>query len=160
MKPRVFILTAALLGATSLAGDLLAQTNLIALMKRCETMEKIDVDVVSNKDRKTRRPVKEVITISFSKKDHPKLLDEFIDAFRKDKEAAYKVMESKVNGKVIPSYYRFAVGTSDISFSLDGANEEPEGNGGIILRNGKAGNGVIQVTKIERFDFKEEEEWG
>lgn len=144
MKTRNLILTAALLMAGSWAGDLLAQENLNALMKKCESMEKVNVDVIYDKDRKTKKPVKEVITITFSRKDNPKLLDEFLDAFRKDKEAAYKVMESKTGGKVMPSFYRFAAGTSDISFSFE-----------YMLRNEE-----IQITKIERFDFKEESEWG
>lgn len=144
MKTRNLILTAALLMVGSWAGDLLAQENLNALMKKCESMEKVNVDVIYDKDRKTKKPVKEVITITFSRKDNPKLLDEFLDAFRKDKEAAYKVMESKTDGKVMPSFYRFAAGSSDISFSLE-----------YMLRNEE-----IQITKIERFNFKEESEWG
>lgn len=154
MKTRNLILTAALLLAGSWAGDLLAQTNLNALIKKCESMEKVNVDVIYDKDRKTKKPVKEVITITFSRKDNPKLLDEFLDAFRKDKEAAYKVMESKIDGKVMPSFYRFAVGTSDLSFSLEDLNKKFKGNE-YMLRNGE-----IRVTKIERFDFKEESEWG
>lgn len=154
MKTRNFILTAVLLMVGSLAGDLLAQANLNALMKKCESMEKVNVDVIYDKDRKTKKPVKEVITITFSRKDNPKLLDEFLDAFRKDKEAAYKVMESKIDGKVMPSFYRFAAGTSDISFSLEDLNKKFKRNE-YMLRNGE-----IQITKIERFDFKEESEWG
>ncbi len=154
MKTKNLILTAALLMAGSWAGDLLAQTNLNALMKKCESMEKVNVDVIYDKDRKTKKPVKEVITITFSRKDNPKLLDEFLDAFRKDKEAAYKVMESKIDGKVMPSFYRFAIGTSDISFSLEDLNKKFKGNEYMLQ------NGEIQVTKIERFDFKEESEWG
>ncbi|WP_075964908.1 DUF5024 domain-containing protein [Parabacteroides massiliensis] len=154
MKTRNFILTAALLMTGSLAGDLLAQANLNALMKKCESMEKVNVDVIYDKDRKTKKPVKEVITITFSRKDNPKLLDEFLDAFRKDKESAYKVMESKIDGKVMPSFYRFAAGTSDISFSLEDLNKKFKGNE-YMLRNGE-----IRITKIERFDFKEESEWG
>lgn len=154
MKTRNFILTAALLMTGSLAGDLLAQANLNALMKKCESMEKVNVDVIYDKDRKTKMPVKEVITITFSRKDNPKLLDEFLDAFRKDKESAYKVMESKIDGKVMPSFYRFAAGTSDISFSLEDLNKKFKGNE-YMLRNGE-----IRITKIERFDFKEESEWG
>lgn len=154
MKTRNFILTAALLMAGSWAGDLLAQANLNVLMKKCESMEKVNVDVIYDKDRKTKKPVKEVITITFSRKDNPKLLDEFLDAFRKDKESAYKVMESKIDGKVMPSFYRFAAGTSDISFSLEDLNKKFKGNE-YMLRNGE-----IRITKIERFDFKEESEWG
>lgn len=82
------------------------------------------------------------------------MLDEFLDAFRKDKESAYKVMESKIDGKVMPSFYRFAAGTSDISFSLEDLNKKFKGNE-YMLRNGE-----IRITKIERFDFKEESEWG
>lgn len=154
MKTRNLILTVTLLMAGSWASNLMAQTNLNALMKKCESMEKVNVDVIYDKDRKTKKPVKEVITVTFSRKDNPKLLDEFFDAFRKDKEAAYKVMESKIDGKVMPSFYRFAVGTSDLSFSLEDLNKKFKGNE-YMLRNGE-----IRVTKIERFDFKEESEWG
>ncbi len=154
MKTRNLILTVTLLMAGSWASNLMAQTNLNALMKKCESMEKVNVDVIYDKDLKTKKPVKEVITVTFSRKDNPKLLDEFLDAFRKDKEAAYKVMESKIDGKVMPSFYRFAVGTSDLSFSLEDLNKKFKGNE-YMLRNGE-----IRVTKIERFDFKEESEWG
>ena len=154
MKTRNLILTVTLLMAGSWASNLMAQTNLNALMKKCESMEKVNVDVIYDKDRKTKKPVKEVITVTFSRKDNPKLLDEFLDAFRKEKEAAYKVMESKIDGKVMPSFYRFAVGTSDLSFSLEDLNKKFKGNE-YMLRNGE-----IRVTKIERFDFKEESEWG
>ena len=65
MKTRNFILTAALLMTGSLAGDLLAQANLNALMKKCESMEKVNVDVIYDKDRKTKKPVKEVIRSHF-----------------------------------------------------------------------------------------------
>ena len=88
MKTRNLILTAVLLMAGSWAGDLLAQTNLNALMKKCESKDKVNVEVIYDKYRKTKKPVKEVITITFSTKDNPKLLDEFINAFQKDKEAA------------------------------------------------------------------------
>ena len=156
MKTRNLILTAVLLMAGSWAGDLLAQTNLNALMKKCESKDKVNVEVIYDKDRKTKKPVKEVITITFSTKDNPKLLDEFINAFQKDKDAAYKVIESKQNGRVLPSFYRFSSGTSDISYSLDDLNLKPGyKDNEYLLRNGN-----IRVTKIERFEFKEESEWG
>lgn len=156
MKTRNLILTAVLLIAGSWAGDLLAQTNLNALMKKCESKDKVNVEVIYDKDRKTKKPVKEVVTITFSTKDNPKLLDEFANAFQKDKEAAYKVIESKQNGKVLPSFYRFSTGTSDISYSLDDLNDKPGFKGNeYLLRKGD-----IRVTKIERFNFKEESEWG
>lgn len=154
MKTRNLILMGALLLAGTWAGDLLAQTNLNALMKKCESMDKVSVDVIYDKDRKTKKPVKEVVTITFSAKDNPKLLDDFMNAFRQDKEAAYKVVEKKLNGKVMPSLYRFAAGTTDISYSMDDLEQKFKGNE-YMLRNGN-----IRVTKIERFDFKEESEWG
>ena len=156
MKTRNLILTAILLIVGSWAGDLLAQTNLNALMKKCESMDKVNVEVIYDRDLKTKKPVKEVVTITFSTKDNPKLLDEFVNAFQKDKEAAYKVIESKQNGKVLPSFYRFSSGTNDISYSLEDLNEKPGFRGDeFLLRKGD-----IRVTKIERFNFKEESEWG
>lgn len=154
MKTRNFILSAVLLVAGTGANSLLAQKNLNALMKRCEAMDKVNVEVIYDKDRKTKKPVKEVVTITFSVKDNPKLLDEFLKAFQLDKEATYKVVETKANGKVMPSLYRFAVGTTDITYSMDDLELKYKGNA-YMLRNGN-----IRVTKIERFDFREESEWG
>lgn len=154
MKTKSCILSAVLLIAGAWAGDLLAQEHLNALIKKCETMDKVNIEVLSNKNRKTKKLEKEVITIRFSQKENPNLLNEFVKAFQQDKEAAYKVIDSKVNGKVIPTYYRFAVGTSDITYSIDDLDKKFNGNS-YMLRNGE-----IQVTKIEKFDFKEESEWG
>ena len=154
MKTRNLILSAVLLVAGTGANSLLAQKNLNALMKRCEAMDKVNVEVIYDKDRKTKKPVKEVVTITFSVKDNPKLLDEFLKAFQLDKEATYKVVETKANGKVMPSLYRFAVGTTDITYSMDDLELKYKGNA-YMLRNGN-----IRVTKIERFDFREESEWG
>lgn len=152
MKTRSLILTTALLLAGGWAGDLLAQTNLDALMKRCESMDKVNVEVIYDKDKKTKKPVKESITVTFARKDNPKLLEEFLDAFRKDKESAYKVIESKQNGKVQPSFYRFSVGDSDVSYSLEDLSIKFKDDE-FFLRKGD-----VRVTKVERFNSKEKDE--
>lgn len=149
MKAKNLLLTVALLVAGGYVGDLLAQTNLNALMKKCETMDKVRVEVIYNKDKKTKKIEKEVVTVSFSSKEHPELLDQFVKAFQQDREAAYKIIETTENGKVMPSFYRFSVGDKDISYSLENMESKYEGNP-YMLRNGD-----IEVTKIERFAQEE-----
>ena len=64
------------------------------------------------------------------------MLDEFVTAFEKDKDAAYKIIDDKKSGKLLPSFYRFGSGKTDISYSLS------------VSKSGK-----VTVSKIERFDY-------
>ena len=57
-------------------------------------------------------------------------------AFDKDKNAAYKIIDDKKSGKLLPSFYRFGSGNTDISYSLS------------VSKSGK-----VTVSKIERFDY-------
>lgn len=133
MKAKKTILLCVVLLVGCMTEGLKAQENLNALMKKCENMETIDMNVIYNKDRKTKKTEKIIKTVSFS--NNPKLLDEFIAAFEKDKEAAYKIIDDKKSGKLLPSYYRFENGNNNISYSLSVT---------------KSGN--VTVSKIERFD--------
>ncbi|MCD8270465.1 MAG: hypothetical protein LUD46_19855 [Parabacteroides sp.] len=55
MKTKKTILLAALLLLGSICGVSQAQENLNALMKKCETMDKIDMNVIYNKNRETKK---------------------------------------------------------------------------------------------------------
>lgn len=133
MKTKKTILAMAALLIGSIAMNLQAQENLNALFKKCESMDNVNMNVIYDKDRETKKAEKIIKTIGF--KNNPQLVNEFLAAFNKDKEAAYKVIEEKKNGKVMPSFYRFAKGKGDVSFtfSISGENE-------------------VSVTMIERFD--------
>lgn len=133
MKTKKTILAMAALLIGSITMNLQAQENLNALFKKCESMDNVNMNVIYDKDRETKKAEKIIKTIGF--KNNPQLVNEFLAAFNKDKEAAYKVIEEKKNGKVMPSFYRFAKGKGDVSFtfSISGENE-------------------VSVTMIERFD--------
>lgn len=134
MKTKKTILLAALLLLGSICGVSQAQENLNALMKKCETMDKIDMNVIYNKNRETKKTEKIIKTVSFS--NNEKLLNEFVAAFEKDKDAAYKIIDQKSKGKLLPSFYRFSNGKTDINYSLSVSDD-----------------GSVSVTKIERFDY-------
>ena len=97
-------------------------------------MDTIDMNVIYNKNRETKKTEKIIKTVTFS--NNQKLLDEFVAAFEKDKDAAYKIIDDKKSGKLLPSFYRFGSGKNDISYSLS------------VSKSGK-----ITVSKIERFDY-------
>ena len=97
-------------------------------------MDTIDMNVIYNKNRETKKTEKIIKTVTFS--NDQKLLDEFVAAFEKDKNAAYKIIDDKKSGKLLPSFYRFGSGKTDISYSLS------------VSKSGK-----VTVSKIERFDY-------
>lgn len=150
MKTRNWIVAAAMLVALSGANDLLAQTHLDALIKQCESMKDVVIEEVYSKDKKTKKPERRITTIHFSSTKQPKLLDDFLKAFAQDKEAAYKVIEKKRNGKMTPSFYQYTVGTSDVSYSLSDEDAMSKYAGDAFKREED-----ISITRIERFNENE-----
>ncbi|WP_304248472.1 DUF5024 domain-containing protein [Parabacteroides gordonii] len=134
MKAKKTILLCVILLAGCMTEGLKAQESLNALMKKCENMDTIDMNVIYNKNRETKKTEKIIKTVTFS--NNQKLLDEFVAAFDKDKNAAYKIIDDKKSGKLLPSFYRFGSGNTDISYSLS------------VSKSGK-----VTVSKIERFDY-------
>nr|WP_129733012.1 DUF5024 domain-containing protein [Parabacteroides goldsteinii] len=134
MKAKKIILLCVILLAGCITEGLKAQETLNALMKKCENMDTIDMNVIYNKNRETKKTEKIIKTVTFS--NDQKLLDEFVAAFEKDKNAAYKIIDDKKGGKLLPSFYRFGSGKTDISYSLS------------VSKSGK-----VTVSKIERFDY-------
>lgn len=134
MKTKKTILLCVILLVGCMTEGLKAQETLNALMKKCENMDTIDMNVIYNKNRETKKTEKIIKTVTFS--NDQKLLDEFVAAFEKDKNAAYKIIDDKKSGKLLPSFYRFGSGTTDISYSLS------------VSKSGKT-----TISKIERFDY-------
>ncbi len=93
MKAKKTILLCVILLLGGLTEGLKAQENLNALMKKCENMDTIDMNVIYNKNRETKKTEKIIKTVTFS--NNQKLLDEFVTAFEKDKDAAYKIIDDK-----------------------------------------------------------------
>lgn len=152
MKTKKIILSMALLIAGVSAGELMAQEHLNALMKKCESLDNVSVEVIYNKDPKTKKPEKNVVSVTFYRQENAKLLNDFLDAFKKDREAAYRVMEKKLNGKVTPSMYRFSgAGDTDITYTVEEVTSVFPKNS--LYYDGK---GDIRITKVERFNYSQQ----
>lgn len=152
MKTKKIILSMALLIAGASAGELVAQEHLNALMKKCESLDNVSVEVIYNKDPKTKKPEKNVVSVTFYRQENAKLLNDFLDAFKKDREAAYRVMEEKINGKVTPSLYRFSgAGDTDITYTVEEVTS-------VFPRNSPYYDekGDIRITKVERFNYSQQ----
>lgn len=148
MKTKRIILATALLFSVAGIGKIKAQESINALMQRCETIDNVNVEVLYEKNPKTKKAEKNIVTITFFEKDNPKLLEDFLAAFKKDREAAYKVIENKKNGKVMPSYYRYVSGTTDITYTLETGKR---GFGPTSFNKGD-----VSITRIERFDYSDQ----
>ncbi|CAK7026982.1 MAG: hypothetical protein PARBA_01130 [Parabacteroides sp.] len=152
MKTKKIILSMALLIAGVSAGELMAQEHLNALMKKCESLDNVSVEVIYNKDPKTKKPEKNVVSVTFYRQENAKLLNDFLDAFKKDREAAYRVMEEKINGKVTPSLYRFSgAGDTDITYTVEEVKSVFPKNSPHYKEKGD-----IRITKVERFNYSQQ----
>lgn len=128
MKTKSLLVTAILLIAGSLSG-LSAQETLKALVKKCESMENVNVNMVRSRNKETKQLERNITTISFS--NNQALVNEIVAAFEKDKDLADQEIENRSGGKVTNMFYRF--GNASYSFSQ---NEEGGGSLSIIERDG------------------------
>ncbi|MDL2265198.1 DUF5024 domain-containing protein [Parabacteroides sp. OttesenSCG-928-G07] len=103
MKTRHLFLAILLLFAGSMFTEMQAQSNIKALMKKCETMDNVDVTRIQNRTTGGKGTI--ITNIKFT--NNRELLNEFIEALKKDDTEATYITESKVNGKMIPTFYRF-----------------------------------------------------
>ena len=117
MKTNRFIITVVLIITGSFFVNVTAQEALRAIMKKCENMENLNVNVVRNKDKETKKVTRVMINISFEKNET--LKKEILSAFEKDSEMADYEMKNKRNGNTDLNY-RFGL----ISFSY---NENRDG---------------------------------
>jgi len=105
---------------------LVAQEHLDTLVKKCET-KKMDgnvyVDVIYTKNEKTKKfePTLSTLSIEFN----PTLINEFLDAVKKDEELALEKTETKVAGKTYKLFYSFE--NADYTFYYEGKNGECTG---------------------------------
>lgn len=81
-----------------------AQNSLDALIKKCETHKSVDMEVVKNK-RKTDKGV-ETKTVHIRITNDKKLVNEFLDAFRKDAGDAEQAMFKKGKENKEINYYQ------------------------------------------------------
>ncbi|MDH6534433.1 DUF5024 domain-containing protein [Parabacteroides sp. 52] len=117
MKTKHFLLIALLLITGSVCSEIYGQTHIKALVKKCETMDNVELSRVRDRDPAKNRQ-RTVTSIMF--KNNEELLDLFIEAAKKDEADATQIIESKVNGKMVPSFYRFGNTSFSISQKKDG----------------------------------------
>jgi len=117
MKAKNIILIASILFIGSLFNDLSAQQNLEALVKKCETMESVSMTVIRNKD--SDKKVAQIIT-SIDIKSDPQLVNEFIEAFKKDEPNSTQSIDGKDGSRIVPQYYSFG----NVSYSFSSKNGE------------------------------------
>ena len=117
MKRNVWIMTLLfIMGSFSM--ELVAQDNLNALVKKCETMSSVNLNVIRERNEKTKKLETSVITISFE--SNKALVSEFLDAFRKDMENARQVIENKSAKGEYSLFFQF----ENVSFSISYGGKE------------------------------------
>jgi hypothetical protein len=131
MKPIPTLAAAALALALSLPAPLHAQETLKALIKQCETMNNVNVNTVSRKDKKTGQLEPSVITITIN--DNPTLCRRFTDAFNKDRTAAEQEIINRSDGRINTLTYRFA----DATYTYTPYGQADKGNAVVsVVRRG------------------------
>ena len=103
MKKMTLVLSLLLFGAFSL--PLTAQASIKTLMKKCESMESVEVTFITKKDPKTGKLQSSLTTVKIT--NNANLVSEFLQAFEKEREKAYTAQGSIKNGVSIPSNYEF-----------------------------------------------------
>jgi len=127
MKRNVFIM-ALLFIMSSLTMELIAQENLNALVKKCETMSSVDMGFVRTKNSQTKKLETKIINITINQ--NQALINEFLAAFKKDEENALNVIEDKKGGVVNHLHYKFNNVTYTLSMgkkNIIGNYDEKEG---------------------------------
>ena len=137
MKTRILVMATAILLAGNVVIEALAQENIKALIKKIETMDVIDANIVRNKDTiavgnvssvrisnpVNRRPMTNIdysqtprsivnITIKYT----PALEKELVAAFRTDQDKAINEVEQRKEGKITHLLYKFE--DSEYSFAI------------------------------------------
>ena len=141
MKRNVLIIMLLLItGGFSL--QLAAQKNLEALVKKCETMTSVDMNVARQRNTRTKVEQK-TITVTFS--DNTALMNEFLDAFRKDEATALQTTEDKKGGRIqrLVHIYKDAA----YVFSYNESNKQVR----ITVREGENINSTHLVLAEEAF---------
>ena len=112
MKRNAWIMTL-LLVMSSFSMELVAQKNLDALVKKCETMSSVSMEYVRKKNQQTKKLETKVISITIY--NDQALVDEFLDAFKKDEDNVLSVIENKEKGGRFNLFYKF----ESVSYSID-----------------------------------------
>ena len=121
MKTKLTTALIACMLILGIAPQLGAQTHLNNLMKQCETKSTVDINVVMNRNKETGEINKVVKSVTIN--NDKRLVDDFLNAFGRDKEKATKIIENIKSGKTIPSLYQFTDGEKRVSYSFSLSDE-------------------------------------
>jgi hypothetical protein len=131
-----------------------AQEAIKALIKKCETMETVDINIVLRRNKDTKKVIRSVITLQI--KSNPALVKEFQDAFQKvsgndfskSQDAPDREIITRRGGKIVNLMYTYGNVSYDFTVEPNGQNarvgvterneeEEEKGNGDGGFKIGK-----------------------
>jgi hypothetical protein len=137
------VVTAILLLAGSLMSHLSAQETLKALVKKCETLDAVEMHIIKNRNKETKELTRSVVTITI--RNNEALVNEFIAAFKKDEDSATQVTERKQNGgKIVPFMYVF----EDTQYSFNYT-----GKGNAIINVSVRNNSPLMILNADKIQF-------
>jgi uncharacterized protein (DUF169 family) len=133
MKAKKIIITGFFLIAGGFSMSASAQETIKALIEKCKTMENMEVSVVRNKNRETKKLEKEVVMVKF--KNNEALVKEFIAAFNQDKDAADEIIERSKDG------------SKDIRYSFDNNvfcsfSQNTKGEASVLMKQNNKSNSM------------------
>ena len=145
MKTNRLFITAAIIIAGSFFVNISAQDALKAIAKKCETMENIDISVVRNRNKETKKVDQYIMSITFEKNES--LKKEIIAAFDKDRVNADQEIEDRKDGRVRNMMLRFGSSHYSISENPNGritfsVNEDSGSKDGVFFHNGGFYNNI------------------
>ncbi|GHT26411.1 hypothetical protein FACS189432_00770 [Bacteroidia bacterium] len=111
MRKNVWIATI-LLVISSFSVEITAQEHIAALVKKCETIDSVEINVIREKNAKTSDL--QAISAAIRIHSNPDLIKEFLEAFQKDERKATETVAQKQEGKI---YLNYKFG--DIFYSLN-----------------------------------------
>ncbi|MDR2764479.1 MAG: DUF5024 domain-containing protein [Tannerella sp.] len=138
-----WITVVAFLLAGSVQMDLAAQETIEALVKKCENLNGVKVNIVRNRHPETKEVTRSIMSITIPVQSNQELVDDFVMAFQKEKENAEQEMENKENGKWINLFYRF----EKKSYSL---MRDDGGNVIVNIRENTGGDRMVPATKRQK----------
>ncbi len=150
MKIKNLLLVAIILITTGLTSDLMAQNALRAMVKKCESADNVEVNVVRKKDKETMKVKQSITTIKI--KSNKALVDEFIAAFEKDEPSAYEVIYSKKDGRMVPQFFKF----KDVTFSF--STRRGSSYSTFSVNNWSNAENAIIITGNDSKDVKDKKE--
>ncbi|MDR1719008.1 MAG: DUF5024 domain-containing protein [Dysgonamonadaceae bacterium] len=128
-----------------ISSEVIAQSTIDALIKKCETLESIDMEVIKNKKKGDKEAENRVVSIRIT--DDQALVEEFIAAFTKDSDNADQQTIRKSKNKAL---YSLKFGKVDYTLNATGNK-----NARITVRTGSFFDSGYILNPLRFFDGRE-----